>query len=217
MEKDEAVLRLQKLKKSGTNLHDVAKQFNLTVEKNGKQNKGWAGHAVERYLGLQINSARSPNLGSWELKVVPLKQIKNERLGFKETMAITMIDPPHILRSNFRQSHLFTKLQRFILVMRSVGDDFRDPTFVESIHANIIEESDMFEQVKADYDLVRATLKNKGFSALTGHMGVFIQPRTKGAGRGAPKTRAFYARPSFLKMLTDKDGYNYYYKSRKRR
>ena len=57
----------------------------------------------------------------------------------------------------------------------------------------------MYQAVKADYDLVRNTLldPNKGFNALTGHMGVYIQPRTKGSGYGSI-SRAFYARQKFL-------------------
>jgi len=54
--------------------------------------------------------------------------------------------------------------------------------------------------VKEDYDLVRNTIIERGFSALTGRIGVFIQPRTKGAGHGST-TRAFYARASFLKKV----------------
>ncbi|MCZ7609712.1 MAG: hypothetical protein M5U17_06055 [Ignavibacterium sp.] len=51
--------------------------------------------------------------------------------------------------------------------------------------------------MKADYDLVRETIITKGFSALSGKLGVYIQPRTKGAGHGSA-SRAFYARVPFL-------------------
>jgi hypothetical protein len=39
-----------------------------------------------------------------------------------------------------------------------------------------------------------------GFELLTGKMGKYIQPRTKGSGHGST-SRAFYARTSFLKKL----------------
>jgi DNA mismatch repair protein MutH len=58
----------------------------------------------------------------------------------------------------------------------------------------------IYIQVKADYDLIRQTIIEKGFSALHGSMGVYIQPRTKGAGHGST-SRAFYARVSFLKKI----------------
>lgn len=55
-------------------------------------------------------------------------------------------------------------------------------------------------QVKKDYELVRQTIKTKGFQALIGKMGVLIQPRTKGMGHGST-TRAFYARTGFVKTI----------------
>ncbi len=59
---------------------------------------------------------------------------------------------------------------------------------------------DLYEQVKKDYELVRNTIRTKGFGALTGAMGVYVQPRTKGAGHGST-SRAFYARPIFIKKI----------------
>ena len=54
--------------------------------------------------------------------------------------------------------------------------------------------------VKADYNLVRNTIKASGFSALTGRMGNLVQPRTKGPGHGST-SRAFYARTGFVKSI----------------
>jgi hypothetical protein len=48
--------------------------------------------------------------------------------------------------------------------------------------------------------LVRKTIIDKGFDALSGKMGKFVQPRTKGAGHGST-SRAFYARVPFLKKV----------------
>jgi len=56
----------------------------VTVWKDGRLNKGWAGHVLERYLGLPINSAQSPNFGSWELKIVPLKRLRTGEIAVKE-------------------------------------------------------------------------------------------------------------------------------------
>lgn len=91
MERLEAIQKIRLLQ--GQDLRTMADQFQITVTKNGKPNKGWAGHVIERYLGLPLNSSQSPNFGSWELKVVPLYYLKSGVLVIKETMAITMIDP----------------------------------------------------------------------------------------------------------------------------
>lgn len=55
----------------------------------------------------------------------------------------------------------------------------------------------IYQQVKTDYSSVRNTIKQKGFDALTGKMGVLVQPRTKGPGHGST-SRAFYARKKFV-------------------
>jgi hypothetical protein len=147
---------------------------------------------------LPINSAQSPNFGSWELKSIPLKYKKNGKLTFKETMAITMIDPVNVCQKEFEDSYLLAKLRKAVVVARIVGSSVDEPSYIHSVTEFNLS-GEMYEAVKADYDLVRNTLldPDKGFEALTGYMGVYIQPRTKGPGHGST-TRAFYARPKFL-------------------
>jgi len=199
MERAEAVKKLKKL--VGKELHDLAKKYNVTVYKNGKVNKGWAGHVFERYLELPINSAQSPNFGSWELKSIPLKKLKNGSWTVKETMAITMIDPINIIQKEFEDSHLLAKLKKAVIVVRTVGENVDEPSYIHSI-LELDLDGEMYEIIKNDYNLVRNTLLNyqNGFELLTGKMGKYIQPRTKGSGHGST-SRAFYARTSFLKQL----------------
>ncbi len=199
MERKEAIERMQEL--VGKNLHDLAKKFNVTVyAASGKVNKGWAGHVVERFLELPLNSAQSPNFGSWELKSVPLKTLRNGQLAFKETMAITMIDPVNVCQKEFEDSHLLSKLRKAVVVARTVGKTVDEPSFIyEIVEFDLNEGTNLYEAVKADYDLIRQALldSDRGFNSLTGRMGQYIQPRTKGAGHGST-SRAFYARPVFL-------------------
>jgi len=197
MEREIALRRLKELE--GQNLHDLAKRYQITVvTPSGSVNKGWAGHVCERYLGIPINSSQSPNFGSWELKSIPLKRLQNGKLQFKETMAITMIDPYQVLRTPFEDSHLLSKLRKAVCVARTVGATVHEPTFIHSVNVMDLD-GEMFKSVKADYELVQDCLKDpsRGFKALTGSMGVYVQPRTKGAGHGSV-SRAFYARPNFL-------------------
>ena len=197
MEREAALAKLQML--AGQNLHDLAKHYQITVQTpSGAVNKGWAGHACERYLGIPINSAQSPNFGSWELKSIPLKRLVNGALAFKETMAITMIDPYQVERTPFEQSHLLAKLKKAVCVARIVGNHYGEPSVIHSVHT-IDLHGPIYDIVKNDYEIVQDCLRdtNRGFSALTGSMGHYVQPRTKGAGHGST-SRAFYARPRFL-------------------
>ncbi len=202
MERKEAIEKLQTL--IGRDLHELAIEHGITVvTAGGSFNKGWAGHVIERFLELPLNSAQSPNFGSWELKSIPLKQLKSGQLAFKETMAITMIDPVNVCQKEFEESHLLSKLRKAVVVARTVGTVYHHPTFIyDVIEFDLDEGSALYEGVKADYNLVRDTLLDptEGFNTLTGKMGVYIQPRTKGAGHGST-SRAFYARPLFLKQF----------------
>jgi len=181
-----------------TKLYELANEFNIAIYRDGKVNKGWAGHVCERHLELPINSAQSPNFGSWKLKTIPIKQLKNGKLAFKETMAITMIDPVNVCQKKFEDSHLLSKLKKAVVVARTVEKTVDDPSYIYSITEFDLN-GELYDAVKADYDLVRSVLldEQKGFKSLTGKMGVYIQPRTKGAGHGSI-SRAFYARPKFL-------------------
>lgn len=196
MEREEAINRLMDL--MGEDLHDVGKIHGIFATVNGRQNKGWAGQVCERHLNLPLNSSRSPNFGSWELKVIPLKYLKNGKLVFKETMAICMIDKVDVAKKSFINSHLLLKLSKIVVVARIVGDEYSEPTFAHRISEFILSE-ELYEEVERDYEEVRAVIRDpfQGFDCLTGEMGVWVQPRTKGPGHGS-KSRAFYARKKLL-------------------
>lgn len=153
MERKEAVGRLREL--IGCELHELAKQYEVVVFANdGKVNKGWAGHVFERHLGLPLNSAQSPNFGSWELKSVPLCRLASGILSFKETMAITMIDQYNVAITPFVDSHLLSKLNKLVIVARIVGQHQSDPTYVYSINQVDLSE-DLYADIKQDYDEIR--------------------------------------------------------------
>ena len=200
MERQAAMEKLNDL--VGREVHDLAKEYGVEVRgPKGGTNKGWAGQAFERYLGKQPDSHQEPDFmgsdGPWELKVIPLKYRKDGNLVFKETMAITMINKDQVGGNEFKDSHLLEKLNG-IIVARIVGSSLVEPSYVHS--ANILElQGSLYEKVKKDYDDVRSCINdpNQGFDALTGKMGKYIQPRTKGAGHGST-SRAFYARKGFL-------------------
>jgi len=197
MERKDALTRLNEL--VGRDVHGLATTYGVQVRNaRGKVNKGWAGHVFERHLGLPLNSAQAPNFGSWELKVIPLKKTSGGVLKFKETMAITMIDAPQVAATPFENSHLLAKLKRAVVVARIVGEDVDEPSIVHSINSLDLK-GELYEVVRRDYEDVRSCIQDpkRGFGSLTGSMGTYVQPRTKGPGHGSI-SRAFYARPVFL-------------------
>lgn len=199
MDREEAVQRLREL--IGKDLVALAEEYNIPIWKGERKNKGWAGHVIERYLGLPLNSAQSPNFGSWELKIVPLKRLANGEIRVKETMAITMIDPYHVAHTPFEASHLLIKLKRAIVCARLFESQQEERSFLMKVVTFDLNNPEIYEQIKKDYEDTQICIREKGFECLTGRMGVLVQPRTKGSGHGST-SRAFYARKSLvLKIL----------------
>ena len=204
MNREDALQQLSTL--VGKDLRPFADNYKITVWLDDHKNKGWAGHTIERFLGLPLNSAQSPDFGSWELKVVPLVATKTGSLRVKETMAITMIDPYEVAEKPFEQSHLLNKLQKIVVVARIFESQRDERSLVHSVAPFDLDDEVIYQQVKADYELVRLAIRTEGFHSLTGKMGIRVQPRTKGAGHGS-SSRAFYARTSFVAHLLGK-GYS---------
>ena len=198
MQREDAIRKLKELE--GKDLVPLAKLYDVTIWKGDKKNKGWAGHVLERYLGLPLNSAQSPNFGSWELKIVPLRKLASGKTTVKETMAITMIDPYNVARTSFKESHLLSKLEKTVICARLFESQKEDRSILVRVGTFDLNDKDTYEQVKRDYEETRNCILTKGFDCLTGAMGVLVQPRTKGPGHGST-SRAFYARTHFVARI----------------
>lgn len=197
MEREEAIQKLSRI--IGQDLRELADEYEVTVFKDGGgKNKGWAGQVIEKYLGFSNNTLQAPNAGSWELKLIPLKYKVNGELTVKETMAVTMFNPDNVAQTNFESSHLLAKLRQLVIAARiSENEQTEKSIFYGVTTFDLLDDLEIYNQIKDDYNLVRETIRTQGFSALKSEMGKYIQPITKGRGHGST-SRAFYARRSFL-------------------
>lgn len=196
MERTEAVRLLSQL--LNRDLVVVAQEQGVAIFVNDKKNKGWAGHTLERYLQLPLNSSRAPNFGSWELKSTSLVYGRNGELRVKETVALTMLDPVEILQKEFEESHLYQKLRKTLLVARIHESQQDSRSVLHSIAEFDLDNPALYRALKADYESIREVVRRG--EALSGKLGRFIQPRTKGAGHGSA-SRAFYARKELVAHL----------------
>ena len=205
MEREEALKKLSQI--HGRDLVELAKELQVSkFGASGKKNKGWAGHVFERYLGLPINSSRAPNFGSWELKSASLKVNRFGQLQVKETVAITMLDPVEVMTKEFEESHLYNKLRKQIIVVRVWENVKETRSIYLGAYPFDLNNPEVLETVHADYNIIRQTLIEG--RTLSGKLGTYIQPRTKGSGGDKPKTRAFYARTQFVARLINLDELN---------
>jgi len=191
----EAVRRINLL--AGKDLRAMADEYKIPVWKNGRENKGWAGLVIERYLGLPQNSRQAPDFGDWELKVVPLRKDVDGNLRVKESMAITMLEPAEVLGNKFEDSHLYDKLRRMVVVSRVYESKEEQRSMLHAAAEFDLDNPKIYDQVKYDYEVIRAQIRTHGIDSVTGDLGKVVQARTKGPGHGST-SRAFYARPIFV-------------------
>jgi hypothetical protein len=97
------------------NLFDLAHQFNIPIENNGKKNKGWVGQTVEKLAGLSLSNSQSPDGIDCELKTTTLVSREGKWIP-KETIKITQLNPKNILQESFETSVLWKKLSRLVFV-----------------------------------------------------------------------------------------------------
>jgi len=184
----------------GEDLRDLAKRHGVTTYETGKQNKGWKGLVLEKLAGLDTNVSKAPNGLSWELKSVSFHQVK-DNLVPKETMAITMINPSELKQHSFFESHCWAKLKAVVFcAVQWDGKNAENAKLLKVASLDFAEDDALIKEIEADYDLIRNKLISKGFEALTGADGKWIQARTKGAGHGST-SRAFYARTALVKKI----------------
>ncbi len=200
---DEAEARLKNI--IGHDLRTIAEEYNITIFHpiTGKLNKGWAGQAMLRFLHLPLDSSQSPDGGTWELKVIPFMRAKTGEWKPKETMAITMINAQDVAAKSFEDSYLYMKIRCMIVCGREYIDrqETSSPLIrIDKLDLDDHEDLGILRQIKDDYEEVQYAIRTRGFESLTGRMGVYVQPRTKGPGHGST-SRAFYGRPILIKKM----------------
>ena len=193
-----AIQRLQKY--LNTDLLQKAEEFEITVFKDGKQNKGWKGQVIERLIGLENNNLKAPNGLGFEVKSVSFEE-KNGKVRPKETMAITMINPTELINHSFYESHCWEKLKSLLFcAVLWTGYNQKEAKLISATSFDFLEDNEIIKEIEADYEFIRQKLIKTGFESLTGKDGKWIQSRTKGAGHGSI-SRAFYARKELVNLI----------------
>ncbi len=201
-----ALLRRQVLGKA---LYPLALERGLTVEKNGKLNKGWVGQTLEQLAHLKNSNLASPDGVDFELKSTKVFQKEGE-WHFKETVKVTNLNPKKILDEEFASSILWRKLSRLILI----GCEYQTPIAARAVSISAVDVTDpvLVNEVKSFWEDVRH-LVSSGEMAQHNDLGSFsdlIQLRPTGDGKGLStcpitgqkfSSRAFYATKRLLSAL----------------
>ena len=159
------------------------------------KNKGEVGLLLETLTGIPHTSNCLDCLDG-ELKVFPVKRLKNGTIVPKETMAITMLCPEDLKKDTFENSKVLKKMNRMLCVpYERDGDNvtYMEPTLID-LSTSTYEEC--LQILKKDYsDTCEKYIRD---GTLKSETGILLQNRTKGPGHGST-SRAFYLRPAFMK------------------
>ncbi|HVX26152.1 MAG TPA: MutH/Sau3AI family endonuclease, partial [Parafilimonas sp.] len=187
------VVAVQNLQKYiGQDLAKWAIKFGITTFTDTKQNKGWKGQTLERLAGLNTNNEQAPNGLGFELKSTAFHKRADIWVP-KETMAITMINPALLAEVPFFKSHCWEKLKSILFCAVSWNGYHNPSSMLLNVQSfDFLEDSELINEIKADYEFIQNKLISAGFKSLTGKDGKWIQARTKGPGHGST-SRAFYA------------------------
>jgi hypothetical protein len=159
-------------------------------------NKGKPGNYLEELVGIPTSSA-CLDCSDGEVKVFPVKKVKSGKFVPKETIAVTMINNEDIKNHSFDDSRCYKKLLNTLYVPYYREDDVI--TYFKPTIINLFNNDDIKKQLKQDYDAISEYLtKNNTLEGGSSILGYYLQNRTKGAGKDAPKTRAFYLRTQFI-------------------
>lgn len=169
----------------------VGNEYTLPVTAN----KGLPGQFLEGLLGIP-HTSNCLDCSDGELKLFPVKKLKNGKLVPKETIAVTMLSTDDLRTCEFNSSKCCKKMSRMLVVpYYREGDtiQFMSPRIVDKSSPEFAE---LYATIESDYNEIRKTyIENGGLHSKTGTL---LQNRTKGAGHGST-SRAFYLRPEFMK------------------
>jgi DNA mismatch repair protein MutH len=161
-------------------------------------NKGKPGNYLEELTGIPTSS-ECLDCTDGEVKVFPLKKLKNGEFVPKETIAVTMINKDTLKKDSFIESRCFKKMTQILYIpYYRDGDNitYMTPTIV---NLNDKSNEQLKKQLNEDYESIRKFITDNHTLDGSSKLGKYLQNRTKGAGKDKPKTRAFYLRPIFMK------------------
>ena len=169
----------------------IGKEYKLPITKN----KGLPGYFLEDLLGIP-HTRNCLDCVDGELKIFPVKKLKNGKLVPKETIAVTMLSTDELRENDFNTSKCCKKITRMLIVpYYRNGDNIR---FLQSSIVDRSAHTEMYTTIENDYNTIRQQYIEHGI--LQSKTGMILQNRTKGAGHGST-SRAFYLRKEFLKCI----------------
>ena len=96
-------------------------------------------------------------------------------------MQVTQLNPNNVRQTDFENSHLLAKLKHVVIGARIWESQQEEKSIFYGVTTfDLLDDLEVYNQIKDDYNLVKETIRSQGFSTLNSGMGKYIQPKTKG-------------------------------------
>lgn len=180
-------------------------------------NKGGIGQYIEKnYFGIDNNSLQEPDFihVGMELKVTPLKKIKNGNLRAKERLVLTLINYENDYNLDFYSSHLYNKMKHILIVtyLYEKDEDSNNFKIIDTFEYKIPEED--LPTILEDYEIVLNLISQGKAHEISESLTTYLGACTKGANGEAlriqpnsdimAKQRAWSLKPSYMNYYYDK-------------
>ncbi|MBJ2197455.1 MutH/Sau3AI family endonuclease [Barnesiella sp. CU968] len=187
----------------------------LLIGDKCRMKKGASGLIVENLLGIENNNrdeADLPQIGC-EIKILPLQKNKDGSIKAKEPTAIQMINYCEVAKETWETAKLRSKINLtfWVVYLAKVDGKPKQQDDYVIVDYFLDHPSDVQNGVfKTDWEEIQAYIKRGDADKLSCSMGVYLEPKTKGAnnqdktdapdGKGGitrARRRAFYYKKNY--------------------
>lgn len=208
---NELILHAKNL--DGMTLDEVLEKYGYNKEYLlNDANKGGLGNFVQQeHFGIDANSDKGPDFYEHgiELKVVPLKRLKNDTLVMKERMVLKIINYLEDYKYSFEESKLYEKMNHMLVMFYEHNKQKGLNRFDKSIYYKIPDQD--YATIKSDYNIIMEKIKQGKAHEISEADTMYLSACTKGQGKSSKrrqpfsdidaKQRAYSFKPSYMNTV----------------
>ncbi|MFS4084863.1 Sau3AI family type II restriction endonuclease [Aerococcus urinaeequi] len=185
-------------------------EYDIHNKLSSKGNKGGLGQIIEEGLfGYNINSNNEADFADLgvELKVTPVKILKNNTLAAKERLVLNIINYMKEVNFTFETSSFWRKNQNILMMfyLWQAGQDRKDYKILKSILYTYPEED--LEIIKDDWETIVSKIREGKAEELSEGDTMYLGACTKGANKNSLRQQPFSDVPAMQRAFSLKASY----------
>ncbi|RAZ69178.1 Sau3AI family type II restriction endonuclease [Planococcus maitriensis] len=185
-------------------------EIDRTGRIDNEKAKGHLGQIIEEsFFGYEVNSNAEADFAELgiELKVTPVKELKNGQLSAKERLVLNIIDFHKEALNSFEDSSFWRKNESLLLMFyKWLPDIPRGDYRILKSHLHRFSESDL-QVIRNDWSIIVAKIKAGQAHLISEGDTAYLSACTKGANRKSIRTQPFSHEPAMQRAFSLKASY----------